>query len=370
MANKRMFCMNIVDSDAFLEMPLSTQCLYFHLNMRADDDGFIGNTKRIMRLIGASEDDLKILIAKRFILVFDDGVIVIKHWRMHNTIQKDRYTPTVYQDELNQLFIKQNKSYSLEKSAETKCLENVSEMETAETLETSETKCLQSGNNGNNLETTWKQNVSTDIDIDLDKDIDSDLNSDADSEKDLNTHSNSENSEKKSKTQISQNHEEKECASESVCVPDSFSPAETPESRNDTLQENPDTNALPFSDSQKYFARLVYDEWEKADLPRPKSGFIGFVMSDFRLALDEISNQHLHSDDVIQACKNYAEVVGLSRRGGTWWKAVLSFDRFVKPSVMRKFLPDYFDIGNFRENGKGGSAISRSDEYDNVAIDF
>lgn len=140
MANKRMFTMHIVDSDAFLDMPLSTQALYFHLNMRADDDGFLGNPKRIQRLIGASDDDLKILIAKRFVLAFEDGVIVIKHWRMHNTIQKDRYTPTAYQEELSTLLLKGNKSYSL--------------------------------NAGNKLETNWKQNVSPDIDIDIDKVID------------------------------------------------------------------------------------------------------------------------------------------------------------------------------------------------------
>ena len=125
MANKRMFTMKIVDSDAFLEMPLSTQCLYFHLNMRADDDGFIGNPKRICKLVGCNDDDLKLLIAKRFVLVFDNGVIVIKHWRMHNTIQKDRYVPTTYSDELKQLGIKDNKSYTLS-PMETKCIQNVS----------------------------------------------------------------------------------------------------------------------------------------------------------------------------------------------------------------------------------------------------
>lgn len=106
--------MSILDSDAFLDMPLSTQALYLHLNMRADDDGFISNPKRVQRLIGASEDDLKLLLVKRFLLVFEDGVMVIKHWRMHNTIRSDRYTPTPYQDELSRLFVKQNKSYSLE----------------------------------------------------------------------------------------------------------------------------------------------------------------------------------------------------------------------------------------------------------------
>ncbi|MGO5051444.1 conserved phage C-terminal domain-containing protein [Lachnospiraceae bacterium LCP25S3_G4] len=128
MAKKRMFTMHILDSDAFLDMPLSTQCLYFHLNMRADDDGFIGNPKRIQRLIGASDDDLKLLIAKRFVLTFEDGVIVIKHWRMHNTIQGDRYTPTVYQEEKQSLLLKDNKSYSFSDGIEMfpKCKQNVS----------------------------------------------------------------------------------------------------------------------------------------------------------------------------------------------------------------------------------------------------
>ena len=80
MAEKRMFTQKIIDSDAFLDMPLSTQALYFHLNMRADDDGFVNNPKRIQRTIGASDDDLKLLVVKRFVIGFDNGVIVIKHW--------------------------------------------------------------------------------------------------------------------------------------------------------------------------------------------------------------------------------------------------------------------------------------------------
>lgn len=112
MAERRMFTQKIIDSDAFLDMPLSTQALYFHLNMRADDDGFVNNPKRIQRTIGASEDDLKLLIAKRFVICFENGVIVIKHWRMHNTLRKDRYNPTQYQEELAMLDIKENKSYT------------------------------------------------------------------------------------------------------------------------------------------------------------------------------------------------------------------------------------------------------------------
>lgn len=112
MAEKRMFMKSVIDSDDFLDMPLSTQALYFHLSMRADDDGFVNNPKRIQRTISASEDDLKLLIAKRYLLCFESGVIVIRHWRMHNTLKKDRYTPTQYQEELAMLDIKDTKEYT------------------------------------------------------------------------------------------------------------------------------------------------------------------------------------------------------------------------------------------------------------------
>ncbi len=107
-----MFAKTIIDSDAFLDMPLSTQALYFHLSMRADDDGFINNPKKIQRMVGCGDDDLKLLMAKRFILVFESGVIVIKHWKIHNYIRNDRYKPTLYQDEKALLADKDNKAYT------------------------------------------------------------------------------------------------------------------------------------------------------------------------------------------------------------------------------------------------------------------
>ena len=116
MAERRMFTMKIVESDAFTEMPLSAQALYFHLCMGADDDGFINSPNKIRRSIGAAEDDLRLLIAKRFLIAFDNGVVVIKHWRMHNLIRKDRYTPTQYVAEMSALTIQEDKSYT-EKSS-------------------------------------------------------------------------------------------------------------------------------------------------------------------------------------------------------------------------------------------------------------
>lgn len=112
MAERRMFTKKITDSDPFTEMPLSAQALYFHLNMNADDDGFLNNPKKIQRSIGASEDDLKLLIAKRFILTFEKGIIVIKHWRMHNLLRKDRYTATQYIEEKDTLMLQKDGSYT------------------------------------------------------------------------------------------------------------------------------------------------------------------------------------------------------------------------------------------------------------------
>ena len=112
MAQRRMFAKTIIDSDAFLDMPLSTQALYFHLSMRADDDGFLNNAKKISRMIGSSQNDFDLLLMKNFIIPFENGICVIKHWRIHNYIRTDRYKPTVYQEELNKLAVKDNKSYS------------------------------------------------------------------------------------------------------------------------------------------------------------------------------------------------------------------------------------------------------------------
>lgn len=129
MAERRMFALKIIDSDAFLDMPASTQSLYFHLSMRADDDGFLSNVKKIMRMIGASEDDLKILLSKRFLLLFDSGIVVIKHWRIHNYIAKDRYNATIYKEEKEALFIKASGAYTDHEpnvdEVYTPCIQNV-----------------------------------------------------------------------------------------------------------------------------------------------------------------------------------------------------------------------------------------------------
>ena len=125
MAERRMFTKKITESDAFLDMPSSTQMLYFHFSMNADDDGFVNNPKKIQKMCGASDDDFKLLIVKSFIILFDSGIIVIKHWKMHNYIQADRYRPTDYVEEKSMLGIKSNKAYTLDVSKmDTECIQN------------------------------------------------------------------------------------------------------------------------------------------------------------------------------------------------------------------------------------------------------
>ena len=137
MAERRMFTQKIVESDAFTEMPLSAQALYFHLGMVADDDGFVNNPKKVCRSIAASEDDLKILLLKRFLLSFESGIVVLKHWRMNNQIRKDRYTETLYKEEKNSLMLKENGAYS----------------EAAGSLSTTWQP------NGNQMATTWQPSI-------------------------------------------------------------------------------------------------------------------------------------------------------------------------------------------------------------------
>ena len=121
MAQKRMFSNLVVGSDEFLEMPDSSQNLYFHLSMQADDDGFVDNWKSILRMTGKKEDDLKILIAKSFVLPFNSGVLVIKHWKLNNYIQKDRYKETLYKNEKSKLVTDENNVYNLD----TECIHSI-----------------------------------------------------------------------------------------------------------------------------------------------------------------------------------------------------------------------------------------------------
>ena len=130
MANRRMFSLDVVDTDKFLDMPASSQNLYFHLGMRADDDGFVSSPRRITKLVNCATDDLNVLISRGFILDVGDGIIVVSHWRQNNYVPKDRYHPTIYQKE-KALLTDDGGVYKLN----TPCIQNVSKADTQDRRE-------------------------------------------------------------------------------------------------------------------------------------------------------------------------------------------------------------------------------------------
>ena len=131
MAERRMFAKSIIDSDAFLEMPMSARLLYYDLGMRADDDGFVNSPRKILKMIGASNDDMGVLIMRKFLIPFESGVVVIKHWKIHNYIQNDRYRETNYKNEKKQLSLDENKAY---KSIDSACIHSGYNMYTQDSI--------------------------------------------------------------------------------------------------------------------------------------------------------------------------------------------------------------------------------------------
>lgn len=129
MAQKRMFSLQVVDTDKFLDMPTSTQALYFHLGMHGDDDGFVASPRKIARAAGCNDDDMRLLAAKGFIIPFDSGVVVITDWRINNTLQNDRYHETVYQEEKSLLKLEKSGKYSADSTLYSSCIQNGSIME-------------------------------------------------------------------------------------------------------------------------------------------------------------------------------------------------------------------------------------------------
>lgn len=267
-----------------------------------------------------------------------DGVVTIPNWEKHqNTAKLNRIR------EQTRLRVAENRKRNRLAIEKTPCNENITQPVTEEKGNSNGDvqNCNDSVTDGNTpCNATCNANVTQQIREDKNRE-------------DKHTQ---ERLEKQTETQILEKQE-------NLCVHKDVSESS---SQNTSEQE---TGLL--SDQQKYYARLVFDVWEKADLPRPKSGYVTFLMRDFRLAIPELQRQKLHSDDVIQACENYAKIIALNRQGQTWWDSKSTFDNFVKPNVIKRFLPDYFDLESFKKSGdKKSSAISKSGEYSNVECDF
>lgn len=166
MAQKRMFRLDVLETDAFMEMPLTTQALYFWLGLKADDDGFVGNPNMVTRNVGASSDDLKLLIAKRFLIQFADGVVVVKHWRMHNTLSVNRYKETKYLSDKALLLLQENKAYSLNSGTP---------LDDRRLTEMAKRQIGIDEQKTNKRRTIDEQKTNTDIDIGIDIDLDKDI---------------------------------------------------------------------------------------------------------------------------------------------------------------------------------------------------
>ncbi len=151
MAQRRMFSQKVTETDKFLDMGMTAQSLYFHLGMNADDDGFVGNPKSIKRMIGASEDDLKALVEKDYLIVFEDGVVVIKDWRVSNYVKPDRYTPTIYTDDRKLIGLDKNKRYQFVSDLETERNQVGTEMKPKriQSGDKVEPECIQNGSKNN-----------------------------------------------------------------------------------------------------------------------------------------------------------------------------------------------------------------------------
>ena len=146
-----MFSQKVTETDKFLDMGMTAQSLYFHLGMNADDDGFVGNPKSIKRMIGASEDDLKALVEKDYLIVFEDGVVVIKDWRVSNYVKPDRYTPTIYTDDRKLIGLDKNKRYQFVSDLETERNQVGTEMKPKriQSGDKVEPECIQNGSKNN-----------------------------------------------------------------------------------------------------------------------------------------------------------------------------------------------------------------------------
>ena len=270
MSEKRMFAKSITESDAFLDLPFSAQALYFHMAMNADDEGFINSSRRVCAICGATEADLKLLVEKSFLIRFESGIFVIKHWKINNKIRADRAKKTNYPEEKAMLIEKENGGYS--------------------------------------LITDDKKEVEA--------------------------------------------HKESELTAEATSEPFDEVDERTQEEIERQEQFEYESQAEP----RKDFAETIFDILFTANLPCRAKNVIAFSMGDFRLGLTELSDLHLSSSDVIQALKNYVEVVKLKRAGLSWWTSEQDFYSFCKSKTILKFIPGNFKIENYMKNAENSKA--------------
>lgn len=289
MAEKRMFARSIVSSDAFITMSPTAQCLYFQLNLSADDDGVVNNPISIMRTVGATEKDFEELVERKFLLLLESGVYVIKHWNINNNIRADRKRESTYKKELSELKKQENGAYTT--ANDSQMTDNEEEIDE------------ESAVNDNELTDSCPRSIGEDSIVKdrLDKDS-------------VVEHS-------KPRAQNL----------------DSDSKPFVPE----TLVPNATT-----------YAQKVFDILKSNDLPCCRGNFITFIQRDFKIALEGIHELKLKPEEVFAALENYCKVIELKRQGLSWWESELTFFNLCsgRSKTILRFLPENFNLDDYRKS--------------------
>lgn len=300
MAEKRMFARSIVSSDAFITMSPTAQCLYFQLNLSADDDGVVNNPISIMRTVGAEEKDFGELVERKFLILLESGVYVIKHWNINNNIRADRKRESTYKKELSELKKQENGAYTTANDSQMTDNEEDIDEETAVNDNELAGNCPA---NDSQMTDNCPRSIGEDSIDKVSKDKDS-----------VAEHS----------KPRAQNF-------------DSDSKPFVPE----TLVPNATT-----------YAQKVFDILKSNDLPCCRGNFITFIQRDFKIALEGIHELKLKPEEVFAALENYCKVIELKRQGLSWWESELTFFNLCsgRSKTILRFLPENFNLDDYRKS--------------------
>ena len=300
MAEKRMFARSIVSSDAFITMSPTAQCLYFQLNLSADDDGVVNNPISIMRTVGAKEEDFGELVERKFLILLESGVYVIKHWNINNNIRADRKRESTYKKELSELKKQENGAYTTANDSQMTDNEEDIDEETAVNDNELTGNCP---TNDSQMTDNCPRSIGEDSIDKVSKDKDSVVEHSKPRAQNLDSDS-------------------------KPFVPETLIPNATS------------------------YAQKVFDILKSNDLPCCRGNFITFIQRDFKIALEGIHELKLKPEEVFAALENYCKVIELKRQGLSWWESELTFFNLCsgRSKTILRFLPENFNLDDYRKS--------------------
>ena len=300
MAEKRMFARSIVSSDAFITMSPTAQCLYFQLNLSADDDGVVNNPISIMRTVGAKEEDFGELVERKFLILLESGVYVIKHWNINNNIRADRKRESTYKKELSELKKQENGAYTTANDSQMTDNEEDIDEETAVNDNELTGNCPA---NDSQMTDNCPRSIGEDSIDKVSKDKDSVVEHSKPRAQNLDSDS-------------------------KPFVPETLIPNATS------------------------YAQKVFDILKSNDLPCCRGNFITFIQRDFKIALEGIHELKLKPEEVFAALENYCKVIELKRQGLSWWESELTFFNLCsgRSKTILRFLPENFNLDAYRKS--------------------